>query len=101
MEKSNTEKKLGLLQEIEFGNDFALISQTLLKWKKQKPTELLDKIIDATIRMYYYTFNMQEKVRLMESMVSEYRQDKCRAVERARKAEKKIETLEKKQNLKL
>ena len=37
----------------------------------------------------------------MESMVSEYRQDKCRAVERARKAEKKIETLEKKQNLKL
>ena len=46
--------------------------------------------------MYYYSFSMEEEVRHMRKIVSEYRADKTRAVERARVADKKIETLEKK-----
>ena len=96
MEKSQTDKKIDLLKSIEYSNDFNFISEVLLKWQKQKPTETLDKIIGAFNRMYFYTFNMEEEVRHMRKIVSEYRADKNRAVERARVADKKIETLEKK-----
>ena len=96
MEKSQTDRKIDLLKAIEFSNDFQMLSEVLLKWKKAKPTETIDKLISATIRMYYYSFNMEEEVRQMRKIVSEYRADKTRAVERARVAEKKIETLEKK-----
>ena len=102
MDKSRTDRKMDLLREIEYGNDFQLVSEILLRWKKLKPTETIDKTISAHNRMYFFTFDMQEQVRLMRQMVSEYRLDKNRAIERARKAEKKIETLEKKlKNLKL
>ena len=96
MEKSQTDRKIDLLKAIEFSNDFQMLSEVLLKWKKAKPTETIDKLISATIRMYYYSFNMEEEVRQMRKIVTEYRADKTRAVERARVAEKKIETLEKK-----
>jgi len=96
MEKSQTDRKIDLLKAIEFSNDFQMLSEVLLKWKKAKPTETIDKLINATIRMYYYSFNMEEEVRHMRKIVSEYRADKTRAVERARVADKKIETLEKK-----
>ena len=43
--------------------------------------------------MYFFTFDMQEQVRLMRQMVSEYRSDKNRAIERARKSDKENEKL--------
>ena len=102
MEKSKTDRKIDLLKSIEYSNDFNFTSEVLLKWQKQKPTETLDKIIGAFNRMYFYTFNMEEETRHLNKIVSEYRADKTRAVERARIAEQKIETLEKKlKNLKL
>ena len=100
-ERAGTDKKLDLLKAIEFANDFDMMSNILLEWKAKKPSEVVDKMIDANIRMYYYSFNMEESVRLMRKMVSEYRADKLRAVERSRKAEKRIEELEEKLKLKL
>lgn len=94
-ERNPTDKKIDLLKAIEFSNDFDLVSGVLLKWKEKKSTKTLEKVISANIRMYYYSFNMEESVRLMRKMVSEYRADKLRAVERARKAEKRVEELEK------
>lgn len=94
-ERNPTDKKIDLLKAIEFSNDFDFVSGVLLKWKEKKPTKTLEKVISANIRMYYYSFNMEESVRLMRKMVSEYRADKLRAVERARKAEKRVEELEK------
>ena len=69
---------------------------SLWSWQDTVKSVFLDKLISATIRMYYYSFNMEEEVRQMRKIVTEYRADKTRAVERARVAEKKIETLEKK-----
>ena len=100
-ERAGTDKKLDLLKAIEFANDFDMMSNILLEWKAKKPSEVVDKMIDANIRMYYYSFNMEESVRLMRKMVSEYRADKLRAVERSRKDEKRIEELEEKLKLKL
>jgi len=100
-ERAGTDKKLDLLKAIEFANDFDMMSNILLEWKAKKSSEVVDKMISANIRMYYYSFNMEESVRLMRKMVSEYRADKLRAVERSRKAEKRIEELQEKLKLKL
>ena len=95
MEKQlQTDRKITLLKEIEYSNDFDLVSTVLLKWSKLKQTKTIDKVMSAHNRMYFFTFNMQEEVRIMRQIVSEYRADKNRAIERARKAEKKIDKLE-------
>lgn len=99
LNRDATDKKIDLLKAIEFANDFDMMSNILLEWKAKKPSDIINKMIDANIRMYYYSFNMEESVRLMRKMVSEYRTDKLRAVERARKAEKRIEELEEKLKL--
>lgn len=102
MEERNTiDKKIDLLKSIEYSNDYEMISSIFLEWQKKKPTETLDKMIEAFNRMYFFTFNMEESVRYMRKIVSEYRADKIRAVERARKADKRIEELEEKLKLKL
>lgn len=100
-ERNSTDKKIDLLKAIEFANDFDMMANILLEWKAKKPSEIIDKMIDANIRMYYYSFNMEESVRLMRKMVSEYRADKLRAVERARKADDRVKELEEKLKLKL
>ena len=100
-ERNSTDKKIDLLKAIEFANDFDMMANILLEWKAKKPSEIIDKTIDANIRMYYYSFNMEESVRLMRKMVSEYRADKLRAVERARKADDRVKELEEKLKLKL
>jgi hypothetical protein len=99
--RNSTDKKIDLLKAIEFANDFDMMANILLEWKKKKPSDIIDKMIDANIRMYYYSFNMEESVRLMRKMVSEYRADKLRAVERARKADDLVKELKEKLKLKL
>ena len=95
MEKQlQTDRKITLLKEIEYSNDFDLVSTVLLKWSKLKQSDTIDQVMSAHNRMYFFTFNMQEEVRIMRQIVSEYRADKNRAIERARKAEKKIDKLE-------
>ena len=51
--------------------------------------------------MYFYSFNMEEEIRHLRDIVSQYRADKNNAIERARKAEEKNTNLEKKLNIKL
>ncbi len=96
MTKSDTDKKISLLQEIEYSNDFELVSNILLQWQKQKPNDTLDKVIAAFNRMYFYTFNIQAENEILRGIVSEYRSDKNRAIERARKSENKFNELEQK-----
>lgn len=93
MENNTTHKKITLLREIEYSNDFDFVSNVLLQWSKQKTTKTLDELIAATNRMYFFTFNMQEEVRLMRLACDQYRTDKLRAVERARISDQENEKL--------
>ena len=98
---SLTDRKINLLRSVEYSNDFELLSSTLIKWNELKPNDTTSKLIDANLRMFYYTFNMEEELRIVRNIVSEYRCDKNRAVERARLADLKIRELEKKLNTNL
>jgi seryl-tRNA synthetase len=91
-------EKIKLLKEIEFSNNFELVSTKLLEWKKRKPTPELNKLIKAVTDWYVYTFELQTNEGFRNKIIEEYRGDKLRAIERARKSEAKVEDLEKELN---
>ena len=89
-DKEITYLKIDVLQDIKYINNFNLVSEILLKWAKYKKNKELDKIIKAMNEIAFYNLKIKEERDNMVSIVSEYRQDKIRAVQRARKAEEKL-----------
>ena len=87
--------KLNLLKSIDYMANFQLVSDTVLDWKKKKDMPILNKIARALSECYLYTNELERQEWYWNKSIEEYRKDKLRAVERARKAEKKVEELEK------
>ena len=88
-------RKVENLKSIEFSNNFSLISQTLLKWKKAKSLPLLDDLIKAVTSWFIYTHELETNKYYYEKIIEEYRSDKNRAVSRARISEEKLEKIKK------
>jgi hypothetical protein len=88
--KEATYLKIDTLQDIKYINNFNLVSEVLLKWSKLKSNKELDKIISAMSELAFYNIKLKEERDNMLDIVSEYRADKLRAVQRARKAEEKL-----------
>jgi hypothetical protein len=88
--KEATYLKIDTLQDIKYINNFNLVSEVLLKWSKLKSNKELDKIISAMSEIAFYNIKLKEERDNMLDIVSEYRADKLRAVQRARKAEEKL-----------
>lgn len=91
--------KLENLKEIEYYSNFNTVGQYIIKWKKAKPKNQ-DLVIlnDSLIQVGFYVNELITNQRLKDQIVSEYRADKIRAVNRARTAEEKLEKLQKKYN---
>ena len=88
-------KKIHNLKHIRYLTDFEVISNNLLKWKKAKPIKELDDMIDAIISINYYITAIYQNELYHEESQAEYRSAKLRAIDRASKAEKKVQELEK------
>lgn len=87
-------KKIQNLKTIQFSNDFEIVSSRLLDWKKKKPVPALDEMIAAVTSWYSYTHELETNEWYREKIIEEFRADKLRAIERARKAEKKLAEVE-------
>ena len=88
--------KLNNLREAEYYTNFNLIGEKIIKWRKAKPENKdLNEFYFAWQEVGFYVHNLITNERLYNQSISEYRADKDRAVMRARKAEQKIEELEK------
>lgn len=88
-------RKIQNLKSIQFSTDFATVSTQLLKWKKSKPVPILNDMIEAVTSWYFYTHELETNQEMWEKSLEEYRSDKLRAVQRARKAETKLEEVQK------
>lgn len=88
-------KKVHNLKHLRYLADFEIISNNLLKWSKVKSIKELDDMIDAIISINYYITEIYMNELYHAEAQSEYLSAKLRAVERASKAEKKVEELEK------
>jgi hypothetical protein len=88
-------KKIQNLKSLQFSVDFEIVSTRLLDWKKKKPIPELDEMITAVTSWYSYTHELETNEWYRERIIEEFRSDKLRAIERARKAEEKLAEVEK------
>ena len=89
-------KKINNIREAEYYGNFNTVGEKIVKWRKAKPkNKELNEMYYAWQDVGFYAHNLITNERLYNQTISEYRSDKIRAVERARKAEQKIEELEK------
>ena len=91
------DKKTDNLLELEYFNSSELLNKKLLEWANLKPDNKdLDAACGAACDIFFYVNRLQVDRRMFNKVVSEFRTDKIRAIERAQKAESKIRELEKK-----
>ena len=83
------------IEFLQKGADQNLICDVLGKWLEAKPdNEELGAMYNAFLRMLVYTNNLELRDYSFNRLVSEAREDRNRAVLRARKAEEALEIAE-------
>tara|TARA_B100001057_G_C22184164_1_gene694387 strand:- start:181 stop:513 length:333 start_codon:yes stop_codon:yes gene_type:complete len=88
-------KKLDNLKDMQYLTNAEIANKILLEYQKKNPTnEKLETLINAVVQIHFYVTELQNERHLLMLSIDEYRADKLRAVERARKAESKLETKE-------
>jgi hypothetical protein len=88
-------KKLDNLKDMQYLTNAEIANNILLEYQKKNPTnEKLETLINAVVQIHFYVTELQNDRHLLMLSIDEYRTDKLRAIERARKAESKLETKE-------
>ena len=87
--------KIENLRDLEFYGAYEYCVTICQKWLEQKPNNPeLQELAKQLANVFFYTTYMQQQRNLYEKTFSEFRADKLRAVERARKTDKKCEELQ-------
>lgn len=87
--------KIQNLKDLEYYSSYLSCGELISKWLKAKPdNEELKLLSKGFIEVCFYVNTLQQELRLHKEAISDYRSDKLRAVERARRSEKKLEKLE-------
>lgn len=91
-------KKMQNLKEMEYYGNFNLVGEVLLKLKKKYPkNETLEEAVSAMTHIGFFVTEMMQAQYYYEKSLSEYRSEKLRAIDRARRVEKQLEELTNKQ----
>jgi len=88
-------KKIHNLKHINYLANFDIIANTFLEWQEKKPTDTVDKLMESLIDINYYITDIYTNELYYNESLNEYRTSKLRAIERAQKAEKKVQEQEK------
>lgn len=83
------------LLELQNNVDMEMLLSLILKWTKQSDSKEIKVFNDALFRQLRYIQMLEDERFSFDRIVSESLADKVRAVERARKADERIEELEK------
>ena len=89
-------KKLEVMEDIQLTSNLLTLQSNVLEWVKAKPdNKKLNEVCDAVVKISFTCNKLQLEKTNYHLAMQEYRHDALRAVERSRKAEDKIEELEK------
>ena len=88
-------KKIHNLKHLDYLANFDILANTFLEWQDKKPTDTVNKLMGSLMDINYYITEVYSNELYFNKALNEYRADKLRAIERATKAEKKVEELEK------
>jgi len=85
-------KKLDNLKDMQYLANSEVINNILLNWQKEHPTnDKLETLINAVLQVHFYVQELQNDRHLLMLSIDEYKSDKLRAIERARRVEQKLE----------
>ena len=83
-------KKLDGLKDLQYITNAEIANKILLDYQKKSPNNNdLETLINAVMQIQFYVHELQNDKHLLQLAMSEYRNDKIRAIERARRAESK------------
>ena len=83
------------LLELQNNVDMEMLLSLILKWTKKSESKEIKAFNDALFRQLRYIQALEDERFSFDRIISESLADKVRAVERARKADERIEELEK------
>lgn len=83
------------LLELQNNADMQMLLSLILKWSKKSDSKELKAFENALFRQLRYIQALEDERFSFDRIISESLANKVRAVERARKADEKIEELEK------
>lgn len=85
-------KKLDNLKDMQYLANSEIVNNILLEWQKKHPTnDRLETLINSVLQIHFYVQELQNDRHLLMLSIDEYKQDKLRAIDRARKAESKLQ----------
>jgi hypothetical protein len=87
-------KKIDNLKDFEIWSDLNFLISIVKKQIDKKETENLKKMSESLIRLTFYFQENTNNIRLYKEAISDYRLQRNRAIERARKAEKENEKIQ-------
>tara|TARA_R110000796_G_scaffold76166_8_gene170464 strand:+ start:993 stop:1298 length:306 start_codon:yes stop_codon:yes gene_type:complete len=87
--------KIDLLKDMEYLVDIDMLTNLVLNQIKKKETTTLTEMSKAIARIFFYVNSLQVDRRMYDKAMNQYREDKNRAVLRARKADIELEKLRK------
>ncbi len=92
-QKITVAKKIDNLKDLEIWSDLNFLTSIVKKQLDKKKSENLEKMSDSLIRIVYYFQEYSNNIRLYKKALLDYRLQKNRAIERARKVEKENEKI--------
>ena len=87
--------KIDLLKDMEYIVDIDMLTNLVLNQIKKKETTTLTEMSKAIARIFFYVNSLQVDRRMYDKAMNQYREDKNRAVLRARKSDLELEKLRK------
>ena len=87
--------KIDLLKDMEYIVDIDMLTTLVLNQIKKKETTTLTEMSKAIARIFFYVNSLQVDRRMYDKSMNQYREDKNRAVLRARKSDLELEKLRK------
>ena len=89
-------KKLEVMEDIQLTSNLLTLQSNVLEWVKAKPdNKKLNEVCDAVVKISFTCNKLQLEKTNYHLAMQEYRHDSIRAIERARKAEGKIDEIQK------
>lgn len=97
MDEDLTNRKMNNLEELQLTSALLIMQEMIKQWIGLKPkNDDLNNFKDALIEVTLITNKMIIDKRMYFKVISQYRADKLRAIQRAKKAELKLENDNKK-----
>ena len=92
-------KKIDNLKDLEIWSDLYFLTSIVSSQLDKRKSKNLEKMSESLVRVVFYFQEYSNNIRLYKKALSDYKLQRNRAIERARKAEKENQKL-RKQNFK-